>query len=31
MEKLSKIKADTDKQLVEDLQKIKDLAAEKDL
>ena len=30
VEKLSKIKADTDKQLVEDLQKIKDLAAERD-
>ena len=31
VEKLSKIKADSDKQLVEDMKRIKDLAADRDL
>jgi len=31
VEKLSKIKADADKQLVKDMTQIKDLAAERDL
>ena len=31
VEKLSKIKADSDKQLVEDMKQIRDLAADRDL